>query len=144
MTTVYMDTSALAKWYLNEARSEDVEAYLRQVGPVAVSSLTLLEMRSLLARRVREGSLNSSVGGRVWAVVEQDVTDGFLRRYPLEDGHLAAATGVFDLVSQTPLRSLDTLHLAVARAIGTQVLATADRVMAAAALSLGLEVVRFD
>ncbi|MCZ7663088.1 MAG: hypothetical protein M5U22_09235 [Thermoleophilia bacterium] len=57
---------------------------------------------------------------------------------------MAAATGVFDLVSQTPLRSLDTLHLAVARAIGTQVLATADRVMAAAALSLGLEVVRFD
>jgi len=26
---IYFDTSALAKWYLNESRSEDVERYTR-------------------------------------------------------------------------------------------------------------------
>lgn len=39
--------------------------------------------------------------------------------HPLEDGHLPATTGVFDLVPQAPLCSLDALHLVVARAIGT-------------------------
>ena len=38
---VYFDTSALAKWYINESRSDDVEEYIQQHGPVAVSDLTM-------------------------------------------------------------------------------------------------------
>jgi hypothetical protein len=41
-------TSALAKWYLNESYSADVERYLMGHGPVAISDLTVVEMRSLL------------------------------------------------------------------------------------------------
>ncbi len=48
--TIYFDTSALAKWYLNEAKSDDVEKYIQENGPVAISEITLVEMRSLLAR----------------------------------------------------------------------------------------------
>ena len=51
---IYFDTSALAKWYLNEARSDDVERYIQEHGPVAISELTVVEMRCLLARRRRE------------------------------------------------------------------------------------------
>ncbi|MCZ7663113.1 MAG: hypothetical protein M5U22_09375 [Thermoleophilia bacterium] len=45
---------------------------------------------------------------------------------------------------RSTLRSLNALHLAMVRAIGAPVLATADRVMAVAAPSLVLEVVRLD
>ena len=56
---IYFDTSALAKWYLNEARSEDVEKYIQEHGPVNISDLTVVEMRCLLARRRREKSIDS-------------------------------------------------------------------------------------
>ncbi len=36
---IYFDTSALAKWYLNEPRSEDVERYIQEHGPVAISDI---------------------------------------------------------------------------------------------------------
>ncbi len=36
----YFDTSALAKWYLNEARSDDVERYIQEHGPVDISDLS--------------------------------------------------------------------------------------------------------
>lgn len=47
---VYFDTSALAKWYLNEPLSEAVEKFLLENGPVAISDLTRVEMRSLLGQ----------------------------------------------------------------------------------------------
>ncbi len=40
---IYFDTSALAKWYLNEPRSEDVEAFIQERGPVALAILLLLK-----------------------------------------------------------------------------------------------------
>ncbi len=50
---IYFDTSALVKWYLNEAGSDDVEKYIRENGPVDISDLTVVEMRSLLGQRRR-------------------------------------------------------------------------------------------
>lgn len=52
---IYFDTSALAKWYLNEVGSGDVEKYIQEHGPVDMSDLTVVEMRCLLARRRRGG-----------------------------------------------------------------------------------------
>jgi len=44
---IYFDTSALAKWYLKEVRSNDVEKYIQEHGPVDISDLTIVEMRTL-------------------------------------------------------------------------------------------------
>lgn len=41
---IYFDTSALAKWYVNEQRSDDVEKYIQDHGPVAISDLTIVTM----------------------------------------------------------------------------------------------------
>jgi uncharacterized protein len=46
----YIDTSALAKWYLNEPRSEDFGA--------VISRLTVVEFRCLIARRRRAGDID--------------------------------------------------------------------------------------
>jgi len=67
---VYFDTSALAKWYINESKSNDVEDYIQQNGPVAISDLTFIEMRCLLARRRRDGSLSGDAEIRVWATFQ--------------------------------------------------------------------------
>ncbi len=139
---VYLDTSALAKWYLNEKGSDAVEAFLRKRAPVAISTLTIVEMRSLLGRRRREGSIDADVEIRVGATLEDDLREGHLVRHRVEDRMVESASALLAALSGHALRTLDALHLAVARAIGAEELATADRVMASAAPALGLAVAR--
>jgi uncharacterized protein len=141
---IYFDTSALAKWYLNEARSEDVEKYIQDQGPVAMSGLTVVEMRCLLARRRREGSIDARMEMEVFATFEEDIRQKSLICYPFPDGLLAGAVNLISVLSDVPLRTLDALHLMVAKEIQTAILATADRIMADGARAMGISVVRFD
>jgi len=139
----YLDTSALAKWYLNEARSEEVEAFLRRQREALISRLTVLEFHCLLARRRRAAEIDVRMERRVLAAFEGDLRAGFLTVRPLEDAHVLAAIDLLNRLKAHPLRSLDALHLAIARAAGCASVATADRVLADAAAALGLEAVRF-
>lgn len=140
---VYFDTSALAKWYLNEAGSEEVEAYLRAHGPVAISDLTVVEMQSLLARRRRDREIAALLEGEVLAAFREDMRHGHLVRHPLPQGWAEGAGNLLSSLPRVPLRTLDAIHLVAALETGAETLATCDRVMAAAAKSLGLAVVRF-
>jgi predicted nucleic acid-binding protein len=47
---VYLDTSALAKWYLAESDSEEVSAYIVGLDTAAVSTLTKTEMRLFIGQ----------------------------------------------------------------------------------------------
>jgi hypothetical protein len=140
---VYFDTNALAKWYLNEPYSEDVERYLMEHGPVAISDLTVVEMRSLLARRRREKYVDSKLENRVFATFEDDIRRGFLIRHPIPATTAAGAVNLISTLPDVPLRTLDAMHLVIAREIDTSILATADRIMAAGAHEMGLTVIRF-
>jgi len=143
-TVIYFDTSALAKWYINEPRSDDVEDYIQQHGPVAVSDLTMVEMRCLLARRRRDGSLAEDADIRVWATFNEDVRQKHLTCHPLPDKWAEGAVNLVSMLTTIPLRTLDAVHLLVAREIQADVVATADRVMTAAAQAMGFSVVSFD
>jgi len=139
----YFDTSALAKWYLNESFSEDVERYLMEHGPVAISDLTVVEMRSLLARRRREKHVDPKLEIRVFATFEDDIRRGFLIRHPMPATTIAGAVNLISTLPDVPLRTLDATHLVIAREIDASILATADRIMAAGAREMGLSVIRF-
>ena len=136
---VYVDTSALAKWYVNEAQSEEVEDYLREACPVAISLLTKVEMRSLLARRRREGQIDAETQAKVLATFEGDIASGHLVLVPHTVESFLVAEALLGAHPKTPLVTLDALHLGVMRAAGIQELATADRVMARAAELLQME-----
>ena len=142
--SAYLDTSALAKWYLNEPRSEEFVEYLAAVEEPIVSSLAITEMRSLLAWRRRAGALDSPLETRIFAQLQDDVAQGHLILRPVEDRHVQAAARMIDRLPAHPLRTLDALHLALASELRVHELATADRVMAGAAAELGLHVIRFD
>lgn len=141
--TIYFDTSALAKWYLNEPGSDAVEKYIQQHGPVDISDLTVVEMRSLLSRRRRERAIDARTEIRVFATFQEDIRHGFLFCHPLPSGLVAAAVNLLSLLSDAPLRTLDALHLAMAREIQSDVLATADRIMGTAGAAMGFRVSRF-
>jgi predicted nucleic acid-binding protein len=141
---IYFDTSALAKWYLNEARSDDVEKYIQEHGPVAISELTVVEMRCLLSRRRRERNIDSKMEAQVFATFQEDIRQNFLMCHPLPENLAAGAVNLLSILTDVPLRTLDALHLMIAREIQTNVLATADKIMAAGGKAMGFSVVRFD
>jgi len=140
---VYFDTSALAKWYLNESFSAHVERYLMENGPVVISDLTVVEMRSLLARRRREKQFTPKMENRVFSTFEDDIRRGFLIRHPIPATTAAGAVNLISTLPDVPMRTLDAMHLVVAREIDASILATADRIMAAGAHEMGFSVIRF-
>lgn len=139
----YLDTSALAKWYLNEAGSDAFVVFLQGLGSAVISSLTVTEMRSLLSRRRRMGDLSVEVESLLFAALLEDIDRGWLQRTVVDDARFAEATNLIARYPERPLRTLDALHLTLAHHAGVAVLATADAVMADAAVSMGFDVVRF-
>jgi predicted nucleic acid-binding protein len=126
----YLDTSAVAKWYLNESGSQEFVNYLQGLDSAVISSLTRTEMRSLLSLRRRIGDLPTELESELFAAFQEDIDRGWLQLYPIEDARFAEASNLISRHPKHPLRSLDALHLAQAVHIGTEQIATADEVMA--------------
>jgi predicted nucleic acid-binding protein len=139
----YLDTSALAKWYLHEEFSESFEEFLQTLPHAHISSLTRIEFRCLLARRRRSQEISAQLESEIQGQFQQDIRQGYLRVLPLGDAHVDAAVELMNRLSQHPLRSLDALHLAIVQGAALESIATADRILAAAAEDLGLAVERF-
>jgi len=140
---IYCDTSALAKWYINESRSDEVEHYLQLHGPVTISELTVVEMRCLLARRRRDQELTARLETEIFAAFQEDIRRRFLICLPLPRELAAGAINLMAILGEIPVRSLDAMHLVIAKEASAEVLVTADRIMADAAQALEFEVVRF-
>lgn len=140
---VYVDTSALAKWYLNERGSAELTDWIVEQSEPWISTLTSLEMRCLLARRRRAGEIQPETEQRAFSTFEQDLVDGHLFLHPVDDEAVRGALALMGRLAELPLRTLDALHLALARQLAAPQIATADVKMADAAAALGLEVVFF-
>jgi hypothetical protein len=140
---VYLDTSALLKRYVSEPNSDAFDDYLAGLLPAAISRLTLVEMRSGLARRRREGSIAADHERAALSEVRLDIQDGLLNVLPAADQHFVDAGHLIECLADLPLRTLDALHLATAQATGAEEIATADQIMARAAIALGMRVAFF-
>lgn len=140
---VYIDTSALAKWYVREAFSEEFDSFIRSSGDPAISRLALVELRCLLARRRRAGDLSEQNEADALRTFEEDIRLGFLDIVPMQDRHFARAYDLIGELKDLPLRTLDALHLAIASSAGHTRFATADRVQAEAAHVLGMQTDKF-
>lgn len=139
----YLDTSALAKWYLNEPGSEAFVLFLQGLNSAVISSLSQTEMRSLLSRRRRMGDLSAELESLLFAAFLEDIDRGWLQCYPLDDARFAEASTLIARYPEQPLRTLDALHLTLAAQAGIPMLATADAVMAETASLMGFAVERF-
>ncbi|MBN1961206.1 MAG: type II toxin-antitoxin system VapC family toxin [Deltaproteobacteria bacterium] len=134
----YFDTGALAKWYLNENYSDEVEHFIQQEGAVAVSSLTITEMRCLLARRRRNNEISPTLEMKIFATMQEDLRQGYLVRHSVNDSHLEAATNLLITLINVPLRTLDALHLALIVDYQANGVATSDLIMVQAAQALNI------
>lgn len=139
----YIDTSALAKWYLNEPGSEAFVSFLQGLDSAVISSLTGTEMRSLLSRRRRMGDLTAELESVLFAAFAEDIERGWLQMVPVDDARYAEASNLMARHPEHALRTLDALHLVQAVHAAVSLLATADGVVAGAATEMGLQVQSF-
>ena len=140
---VYLDTSALLKRYVPEANSEAFDTYFVTHAPAAISRLGLVEIRCALSRKRRNRAISSEREKAAMDEVRTDIQDGALVVHPGGDSHFTEAFHLIDQIVEIPLRSLDALHLAIARSLNVRELATADAVMRQAAQALGMNVTYF-
>jgi hypothetical protein len=98
----YLDTSALAKWYLNEVGSEAFVDFLQWLGSAFISSLTVTEMRSLLSRRCRMSDLSVQLESLLFAAPLGDIDRGWLLRTVVDDARFAEATNLIARYPEYP------------------------------------------
>jgi hypothetical protein len=135
---LYLDTSALAKIYVQEADSDTLDAALIGRRDLLISELALTELTSAIARRMREGEITAIAGRRIYQQVFRDLRAGQYRLLDLTQAtHREAERLLLTIGRHTPLRAADSLHLAVAVLADVRALVTYDHQMHVAAFALG-------
>ncbi len=141
--STYIDTSALAKCYIREARSLDVLDWADAQFEVSTSALTQVEFRCLLARRRRAKQIDLVLERSALAEFDRDMQGQTWHMYPEIVSLFSEARHLIDSLPEISLRALDALHLAYARHYGAKLFATADKNQAEAAQAMGLTVFTF-
>ncbi|HET8655162.1 MAG TPA: type II toxin-antitoxin system VapC family toxin [Longimicrobiaceae bacterium] len=146
----HLDTSALVKAYVDEDRSQEVRALLRQAEPgtssdrLFVSRLAYPETMSAFTRLRNEGKLSAPEAEMRFRALDSDFT-GPTPAYEILDPTAVVVNEGAALVRRNGLRGFDAVHLASAvllsqAAGGACLVVAADRQLLKAAEAEGLGV----
>lgn len=138
MSNTYLDTSALAKWYIHENLSDEVESFILSQDNIFISHLCAVEFRCLLARRRRNKEITAHLEQLIYKAFENDLLSGQLKILSIQDHHLILAIQFINSLRTVSLRSLDAIHLAIAKEYDCSLIATADQTLAKASEKLSL------
>jgi len=133
---VFLDSSALAKRYVEEAGSDRVQAILASATSLTVSVLSISEIVSALCRLRRERRLSPQQYLSAKQALFTDVED--MNIVNLTNQVLVRAV---EILERWPLRSSDAIHVASAAEWSAQLFVSADARQCAAARAYGLQVV---
>lgn len=116
MTDYFLDTSALAKHYHQEAGTDVVEQVVEHpTSPCFLSRLTTVELYSVFARRVRTRELDNNAFRLLRQRFSADIVDRKLTVVRMTDDHYRVAQNLLlKHATERSLRTLDALQLAVA------------------------------
>lgn len=142
----YLDTSAAAKLYVDEAGSAWLRDQIANAVGVVSSCLLIIELTSAVQRRLREGFLSLDDSQRILTAFHADCRVSY-QLAPLTPAIIERACA---LLAKHPMRSYDATHLATALVV-EEILqrgdlmhltfASADERLNAAAVAEGLAVV---
>lgn len=110
MESFYFDTSALIKLYIEEEGSDQVINLVEGLedSKVVILDVTLLESRSAVRRREREGDISGADANRILRQIEEDGASLYLIQ-PMSPAVVEEAARLLDAHS---LRTYDALQLA--------------------------------
>jgi predicted nucleic acid-binding protein len=134
---LFADSSALAKRYIADETSQDLDKLSQAANSLAVSVLCLPEIISALCRRLRERLLTRSQYTAAKAALEMDLADAAVIAMIDE-----VLLGGIRLLESYPLRTSDAIQISSALVWGADVFVSADTRQCDAAKAAGLKVVR--
>jgi predicted nucleic acid-binding protein len=130
--SLYVDSSALLKRYVDEPDSDTTEALLRSDQLLLTGRHTIVDVRRNLARLLDEPD----------AAAARSAFNDDLRAFSIVELDEVTCDSAAAIAELTGARTLDALHLAAAQRVGSAVpFLTFDVRQAQAARSLGLTVV---
>ena len=130
----FFDSSALAKRYVNEAGSQEVDALCQRTDELGVAIILAPEIVSALTRRLREGVLTEEEYQIAKMQLFTDIGDAAVIN--LTPAVLAFA---IKLLEQNTLRAMDSLHVACAVAWRADLFVSSDQRQLFAAANAGLK-----
>ena len=136
----YFDTSALVKRYHKEKGTVIVDDIIDGEGEIYVSTLGIVEMTSVFMRLKISGALNEKKYKRITEIFFSDVESRYIP-VPFSDEHIVAA---IQLIEKHNLRTLDSLHLAIAIDIDSNrdcIFVSADKKLLEAAKKEGFKII---
>ena len=135
LLNVFLDSSALAKRYVQESGSARVDALLLSASSLGISMVSVPEVVSALCRRRRERKLSQQQYLKAKQALLDDLRDASVVN--VTDQVVARAV---ELLERWPLRSSDSLHVASAAEWAADLFVSADQTQCVAARGYGLRV----
>ena len=126
---IYVDTSVLVKWFVIETHTKEVMAFFNQNNTLMLSELVLLELDCTLRRIERNGAITTAYRLQAEKTLEQQLQDKWFQLTPISMQVFKEAKLLIDGVTPLPLRTLDAMHLTIAKKANIKRLATADKEM---------------
>ena len=110
MANYYFGTSSFLKFYIEEDGSDTLQLLLRdnEDHTFIISDLTILEARSAIRRREREGTVSAERA----AHIPEQINDDRINRFVTQDLSPAMISEAERIIDAHPLRALDALQLA--------------------------------
>jgi hypothetical protein len=132
---VFLDSSALAKRYVQEPGSDRLGEILSSASSLGVSVICVAEVVCALCRRRRESKLSAQEYVKAKHALFEDIEDSSVVN--VTDQVVARAV---EFLERWPLRSSDSLHVASAAEWSADLFVSADEKQCTAARGCGLQV----
>jgi predicted nucleic acid-binding protein len=139
---LYVDTSALVKFYYPEENSDRVEELLLKADRVYISELTMVEMASALTQKVRTGDLSKRAETVIWTAFLDDMQFGTVEMvHLLERHHFKAVNIIREFGRKHGIKTLDALHLSIAHGLQDASFLCSDKILLRIATAMGITTV---
>lgn len=136
---MYVDTSCLGSYYIEEVYSSHVQNILLSVDRPAISLLTEIEFHSLINKKVRMGELSTAHQSLIINKFNEHLKSHLFEMLIPTETIYHTARWILRKSGQ-PIRTLDSLHLGIALTNRYRLLTT-DKIMLDAAKELGIETI---
>ena len=141
--SVYADTNLLISYYINDSNSVRAQSVIHaMIDPLPFTGLHRLEMRNALALCVFRRILTAAQAGVAWSDVERDLRSDRLVPLPVNWTPVYRSAAQYAAAHGPTIgcRSLDVLHVTLAKTLKVTEFFTFDARQKSLALTLGITV----
>lgn len=139
MPLAYADTSAFIKRFVEETGTAEIERFISdQNHTLMLSSLSMVEIKSVLKRKVVNRELTQETAKSIKELIDLEIASQSIR-FQAVDQATFEKTGHLIEGLTTQLGTLDAIHLACAKTANCELVVSADKQLLRAANELGMQ-----